>query len=221
MPPSKAESAHIAIEETKIILAEGADAYWFLIWAYQEWDVSGVQVLDFGGITQLTSYLNAFRKLEGFEQVRSLVVARDAETSAASAFEQVKTSLAKTSFPVPESVFAFAVGEPQTAVMLFPGLEATSDQLRETGTLEDLCLSTVADDPLFVCVDEFVDCAKRVAADTDERLVHPRKARLHAFLAGKQDFTGYKLGEATKMGAWDLNHPAMAPFRKLIGAMPS
>ena len=52
MPPRKTTT----IEKGKIILVEGADAYFFFIWAYQAFDVHDIQVIDFGGINDLGQY---------------------------------------------------------------------------------------------------------------------------------------------------------------------
>jgi len=45
------------IIKKKLLLVEGADAMYFFIQALQVFSVNDVQVLDFGGITELTAYL--------------------------------------------------------------------------------------------------------------------------------------------------------------------
>ena len=47
----------IQITEKKLILTEGRDTYYFCIWAYQAFNTTGIQVLDFGGIKDLNIYL--------------------------------------------------------------------------------------------------------------------------------------------------------------------
>jgi len=51
------------IEKEKIILVEGADAYFFFIWACQAFGADGIQVIDFGGINDLGKYLETFKGL--------------------------------------------------------------------------------------------------------------------------------------------------------------
>jgi hypothetical protein len=206
-----------SIKTPKVIAAEGADAMWFFVWAYQAFGAEDIQVLDFGGITDLKTYLATLRETPGFEQMKSLVVARDAETDAAAALSSVRDSLKDAGFPVPRQPFSFSEGRPRTAVLLFPGFVKSGVSKRKLvdGTLEDLCLSTVADDPLMTCVSELVQCARNVG----EAVKYERKVRLHGYLAAKGELAGLKLGEATKAGAWDLEHPAMEPFKKVILSM--
>lgn len=45
------------------------------------------------------------------------------------------------------------------------------------------------------------------------------KTRLHAYLSGKPDLAGLKVGEAAKAGAWNWNHSNMNPFRTIVKAM--
>lgn len=205
------------IDKPKVIVAEGVDADRFLHWACQAYDVQDARVYNFGGVTDLRSYLRLLRKTPGFDQLQTLVVARDAERSGSAAFESAANALHANGFPVPRKAFSFARGNPRTAVIIFPGHHKTGRQPSElaAGALEDLCLKTVADDPLMECVDDYIECAR----EHGEPLRPERKARLHAFLAAKGSYAGLKLGEATRAGAWDLEHPALRPFKQVILAM--
>jgi len=198
------------IKERKIILAEGADAYYFSIWAYQAFGVVGIQVLDFGGIDNLLPYLSTLKELSGFKQVESMVIARDAEQNADAAVKRIKTSLKKTGLPVPDKAFEFSNTSPRVAYIIFPGF-LKKGSLAD-GSLEDLCLEIVKDVSIMNCVDQFIDCL----ASQSKKPKYPHKTKLHAYLAGKDDFVGLKVGEAAKAGAWDWNHRKMAPFRTII-----
>ncbi|MFH0812686.1 MAG: DUF3226 domain-containing protein [Pseudomonadota bacterium] len=201
------------IKERKIILAEGADAYYFSIWAYQAFGVRGVQVLNFGGIDDLLPYLSTLKELSGFKQVESMVIARDAEQDADAAVKSIKTSLKKAGLPVPDKAFVFSNTVPRVAYMIFPGFlkkGALAD-----GSLEHLCLETINDDAIMNCVDQFIDCLKF----QNKKPKYPQKTKLHTYLAGKDAFVGLKIGEAAKAGAWDWNHSKMKPFKKIIMKM--
>ena len=109
--------------------------------------------------------------------------------------------------------FAFTEGLPRIAYMLLPGFDLeTGDRSVLKGTLEDLCLSTTISDPIHACVNLYIDCLSSKGFFP----IHPHKTRLHAYLSGKNELAGLKLGEAAKAGAWDWNHPALAPFREII-----
>ena len=99
--------------------------------------------------------------------------------------------------------------------MIFPGYTDSNNTRLENGTLEDLCLKTIADDPIMPSVENFL----RSVQATGEPMPRPHKSTLYTYLAGKQMLTGLKLGEAARVGAWPWDHPAFAPYRNTIRAM--
>ena len=62
------------ITEPKLLLAEGADACYFCIWAKQAYGVTGLQVMDFGGIGELARRLQTVQLVTGYDVVESLGV---------------------------------------------------------------------------------------------------------------------------------------------------
>jgi hypothetical protein len=208
----------IVIKAHKLLLAEGADACNFLIWAYQAWGAADIQVLDFGGVQNrdLPLYLRQLQMLSGFDDVKTLVVARDAERNANGAVTSMIAQLTNTGLPAPMSPFTFTTTPLRVAYMIFPGYAAAgSNGVLENGTLEDLCLKTIADDPVMPCVGSFL----RDVQATGEPMPRPHKSSLYTYLAGKQTLTGLKLGEAARVGAWPWDHPAFAPYRDTVRAM--
>ena len=203
----------IEIKQEKLILAEGADACYFFIWAYHAFGAHDIQVVDFGGINDLGDFLKTLKELHDYDKARSIIIVRDAEGDPEGAVQSIKTSLRNHGFTVPVEPFAFAEGTPRIAYMILPGFDSDSgDGSLLKGTLEDLCLSTTMSDPIHVCVDIYVDCLN----SNGVIIKHPHKTRLHTYLAGKNDLAGLKLGEAARAGIWDWNHPALAPFRETI-----
>lgn len=92
---------------------------------------------------------------------------------------------------------------------MFPGTQ--KNDLYDAGTLEDLCMTSVEKDENWKCVDDYLECLQK-----REVLTHLHKARLHAYLAGKNGMAGMKLGEAAKAGAWDWKSVAMRDFRTFL-----
>ena len=88
----------LTIQKTKLILAEGADAYFFLIWALEAYSIEDVQVMDFGGIEELDKFMKALTQLDGFDDVETLIVARDAETNFQKALSDVKISFENSDY---------------------------------------------------------------------------------------------------------------------------
>lgn len=203
------------IEKEKLLLAEGADVHRFLIYACKAYKKSDVQVIDFGGINDLRPFLkNLVDVMANFSKVKTLVIVRDAETNIDSAVAKITSVLQNVNLPVPPEPFRFSSNNNiRTAFMLFPGPDLNGKC--RNGTLEDLCLRTVNDVPLLKCVDTFLQCAQ----ETHEDLKHPWKSRLYAYLAGKDDHAGKKIGQAAKDKVWKFNHAAMLPFKKIIQEM--
>ncbi|MEW6185519.1 MAG: DUF3226 domain-containing protein [Thermodesulfobacteriota bacterium] len=205
------------IKENKLLLVEGADAYYFCIWAYQAFGAAGIQVLDFGGIADLSLYLRLLSHLPNFEKVSTLVIARDAEDNPTGAIKSIKSTLRKIGLPAPAEPFSFKGDKPRLAYMIFPGLVKNKGGKTscKPGTLEDLCLAIVRQDVVMECVEEYTRCLKGKGL----LIRHLHKLKLHAYLSGKNEFAGLKIGEAAKAGAWDWGHEKLEPFRKIIQNM--
>jgi len=199
------------ITEPKLLLAEGADACYFCIWAKQAYGVTGLQVMDFGGIGELARRLQTVQLVTGYDVVESLGVIRDAEEDAAAAFASVRGAFDKAGLTAPSQPYEVAAGSPRTGVFLFPG-PAPDEGGPRCGTLEDLCMATVENQPVRHCIDSFMDCLRQAGGD----LRRPHKARVHSYLAGNNSFVGLKLGEAAKAGAWDWRHRQMEPFERFL-----
>lgn len=207
----------IAIEEKKLLLVEGADAYWFSIWAYQSFGTAGIQVLDFGGIKELGVFLKTLTILPDYESVETIVIGRDAEKDPGAAVKSIQGALRDAGLPVPPRPFEFAGDAPRVGFMLFPGcaIDATGKKHLQAGTLEDMCLEIAGDSRVLQCVDRYVDCLK----SSGQQVRHLHKTKVHAYLAGKDDFVGLKIGQAARAGAWNWKHPRLEPFRAIITGM--
>ena len=198
-------------------MAEGVDVHRFLIYACNAYQKSDIQVVSFGGNSELRTFLEALENLENFSRVKTLVIARDAETDVTSAVDSVKSAFRNIKLPVPSEPFQFQQGDgTKTAFMLFPGPDRYNQC--QTGTIEDLCLATISEDPLLDCVNAFLECAKQ-NQDSDEKLRHEWKSKLYAYLAGKDDHAGKKLSQAAKNNVWNWEHDAMLPFQRIISEM--
>ena len=55
------------IQKPHLLVTEGADAHWFSVWACQAFELQGFQVINFGGIKQLPTFLKTLRNLPGFD----------------------------------------------------------------------------------------------------------------------------------------------------------
>lgn len=199
------------ITHKKLIIAEGRDAELFLVWAGRHFRPEiDFQVMNFGGITELTNFLKLLANDESYDNVETIVVARDAETDAKAAIESIQNSMKQAKIPVPEKPFEYTQDSSlKTAFMIFPGPDIPS------GRLEDLCLLTVESDPLLECVDDYLECAKAKG----EQIPRIHKSKLHCFLAGKKDYAGLPIGLASREKAWNFYHSSLEPFKRIIQEM--
>jgi len=166
--------------------------------------------MDFGGNDELPNFLLDLTNMDKFDEVNTMVIARDAETNAEAAKRSIQHSMSEAHMPVPQKPFEYTQNSTmKTAFMIFPGPH------QKNGTLENLCLSTVEKDPLLKCVDDYLECAKAEG----EPLPRIHKHKLHCFLAGKKDCAGLPIGLASCENAWDFDHPTLEPFKRIIQAM--
>lgn len=204
-----------SITSKKLIVTEGKHAEQFLRWACNTYrGRQDVQVQDGGGVSELRRYLRTLKNIEGFDQLETLVVARDAEGCADNASQSIRDAFRELGLPIPDIAFLYAsTNSKRTAFIIFPGPEA------KQGTLEDLCLKLVSGNPILSCVDAYLACVKEKNPNLTS--THDSKRKISTFLAGQEDkdLIGTNVGEAANGNAWNAEHTAMEPFKQILMAM--
>ena len=200
---------NLTLKKDKLLLVEGRDAWNFFIWALAAYKIEGIQVEDFGGITELAKFLKVLSLVDGYEKVQTIIIARDAETDYKSAITSVYASMRQVNLAVPEKIFEFTQGSPKTAIMIFPGFDNEGNI--ENGALEHLCLKTINDGLLAKTENYLVEIE-----NNHHTLTHKHKSKLYAYLSAKNEYVGAKLGEAARFGAWNWDSEAMAPYKKVL-----
>ncbi|MCL4239329.1 MAG: hypothetical protein KJ047_13900 [Anaerolineae bacterium] len=196
------------ITRPKLLVVEGTDARVFFDVLLEQMGLADtVQTQDFGGFTELPSFLRTLLGTSGFSQVISLGIVRDAENNAQSAFQSVCGSLRKAGLSVPQRPMVSASGSPSVSVFVLP--DCTSP-----GMLETLCFQSVESDPIMPCVAEYFEC---VAANSSVP-GNMDKPRLQAFLASRSR-PGLSLRDATKAGHWPWNSPVFDPLKQFLRAL--
>ena len=196
-----------AITALKHLLVEGRDQVAFFRAFLERLEIDDVQIHDFGGVNDLTDFLEIFVALEEFEGgVASIGIVRDAERRPAqSALQSVQGSLRRVGLPVPQRLNQPSEGYPTVNVFVLPDNQSA-------GMLETLLCRTFADTPLDKCIDQFFDC---VAADTGAPIHRPEKARAHAYIAVQRDPL-VSVWVAAQRGYWNLDHPAFNQIRAFL-----
>lgn len=192
------------IESPIQLLTEGNDQRNFFEAFADHLPLRDVQIHDFGGVGELRSFLAAFVKIPGFGTVNHLGIVRDAETSAATAFESVQSSLDNARLPVPSRVGEPSGSRPSVTVLILPGGG-------RAGMLETLLCETFEND-MDRCIEGFFHCVESLPGVSIRR---PDKARARAYLATKPD-PHLSVGVAAKRGYWDLDHEVFTGVRSFL-----
>ncbi len=198
------------IEKQKLLIVEGRDEEEFFGALLKKLEISDVQVAGVGGKTKIKSNLKTLKTTDTlFAQITSLGIIRDADNDHEAAFVAVQDALKAAGLPCPPSPLVSAGTSPKVMIMILPP-EAPK------GTLEDICLSSVKDDPAMSCVDEYFDCldAKGVGRPAKDFI----KAKAKVFLASRED-PNLRLGEAARKGYWPFEVTDFEIAKKFIQSL--
>ena len=180
------------------LLVEGNDDRNFFSALIDHISLADVEVQSFGGVNQLRPTLRTFAETDSFvNNVASLGIIRDAETSAQSAFRSVQDSLQSANLAIPDNPGQKALGPPSVNVLILPGGD-------EPGMLETLLCQTFQGEPIDDCIDDFLRCAHSAGG---EDLRNPDKSRAHAFLS-TMPRPEVSIGVAARRSYWKLDQPA-------------
>ena len=175
------------LSRTRQLLVEGEEEVRVLGALLRYLQIDDLQVWEYGGKDSLGNRLRALIATPAFDQIVSIGIVRDADSSAGSALQSVQSSLRNAGLPVPVASSEPAGDWPRVSIFIMP--DNSND-----GALEDLCLTALTEDPAMPCVEHFLTCVNgQVAAPPRDQ----QKARIHAFLASRQD-PELRLGEAAQ-----------------------
>ena len=203
-----APSARYRIEQPKLVFVEGNDDYRIFGALLRQMNSSDVQLQSLDGIDNLRSSLQALKGVGGFQELRSLAVAADADTNRDARSDLVRGALLDAGLPAPaQPLQLMSDGLLSVAYLIVPH--------DNPGTMiEDVCLESVSTDPAMECVDGYFECLSQ-AGVTGPRAHWTSKARAHAFLASR-DRPALRLGEAADSSVWPLDHGAFDQLRSLL-----
>ena len=188
------------------LLVEGNDPRNFFEAFIRHLSLSNIEIQNFGGVNELRGFLRAFADSPRFyEVVESIGIVRDAETSAAGAFQSVQSSLENAALPVPNRPERRTDTSPAVTVLILPGNN-------QQGMLETLLCESFAATPENDCINAFFEC---VDALPNASIKRPEKARAHAYLTTKSD-PHLSVGVAAKRNYWNLDHPIFDRVRDFL-----
>lgn len=186
------------IEATRILIGEGREEELFLGALLNNIGIMGVQVESYNGKSELGPFLKALKNRSGFVRVEKLAITRDADADPISAAASVDAAIAQAGFSAQLNV----------SRMILPGNT-------QAGALENLCLLTIANQPVETYVEDYLACAARVTGIVHTTSSHQAKARIHAWLAAQQP-PDLRLGIAAQKGMLDWNSSAFDELKAFL-----
>ena len=186
------------------LFVEGNDQRNFFEALTRHLSIPNIQMQNFGGVDGLPEFLSIFAKAQNFATVRSIGIVRDAERSAGSAFQSVRSALGNAQLPAPARAGGASAGSPRVSAFILP-------DNKHPGMLETLLCRTFAGSAEDRCIYDYFAC-------TRAPVLRPEKARAQAWLATKPD-PHVSVGVAAKKGYWDLDHAVFADLRNFLVAL--
>ncbi|SRR6266516_4005290 len=186
------------IAATRMLLGEGREEEIFLGALLAHLGITGVQIERYDGKSNLAPFLKALKNRSGFAQVVKLSILRDGDDDPVGAESSVNNAIAQAAF------------EPDLIVktLILPGGT-------HVGALENLCLQSIAGQPIESCVEEYISCAARATGHSHAGTTNKAKARVHTWLAA-QPRPDLRLGDAAAAGLIDWSSPAFDQLKAFV-----
>jgi hypothetical protein len=204
------------INKEKLILTEGVDDCYFLYSLLSKKKIDNIQVSNFEGVEKLTNHIEAIKRMDGFDNVTSILIFRDSEKSTDSACESVNNSLKKAEI-INDDITPFTMSyqnDRKIGLVLFPGFDE-SGKIYSCGTLEHLCLRLFKEKSVNEKVKDYINDFQL----KNEIFKKLHKNELHATFSFTDRFVGLKIGEIAKAEGFDFDSPHLSPFLEMINKM--
>lgn len=168
---------------------------------------SAVQVVDVGGASAFKDQIRALftAAMQAGRNLRAVGIARDADRNPAGAWQSVYNAVLAANLQPPERPAGFSDASPRVGIFIVPDSESE-------GSLETLCMRSVAGKPAAHCVERYLTCLEeRHAMSSRNR----DKSFAHAYLASRRDPVA-RVGEAARQGVWNFDHPTFAALDNFL-----
>lgn len=197
------------ITERQLLLVEGKDECNFFEALLAQENIKGVQWIDIGGKDKFPEAFSQLITNEGFNQVLTIGLVRDAEANKAeAAFQSLCDNLQKHHLPVPSTINTLNLGLPTVGIFIMPDNQ-------ELGMLENLCLQTIAGQNLEQCLDDYLLCVSTNMASSERAKFNEPKAKVQAYLAARAPIVN-SLGLGAKTGYWNFSHPCFEEIKTFL-----
>ena len=196
------------LTRTKLLAVEGTDEIIFFEELFKHIGMlDKVELREVGGKDQFKIKMPALQKTTGFNNLESIAIIRDADENFKGAFESIKKILEKMNLRVPTRPGTFADGIPKVGIFIMPDNSSK-------GMLENLCLDTVKDDKVMECVDQLIDCAKKLKKQPK----NAAKTKAQAYLSLMPEIAN-SVGRGAQKGYWNFDSSELIPLIHFINQL--
>lgn len=205
-------------DKSRLMIVEGKeDQEFFIQLATHLKIIDGwpIHIEQLEGKGNFREFLLALTRHPRFGKLTSLGIVRDADFGTNS-FLSVRDTIESANdvsprqLPVPQRTIEVAEGTPNLTVLVLPSVE-------RDGVVENLILDVFTDDPVFACVDKYIQCLSEEGHKISQTKLP--KARLRTFMIGKNigsesegdDSDKQFLSDVFRMSWWKAefwDHPA-------------
>jgi hypothetical protein len=199
---------NIKAEKPNILAVEGKDECNFFTALCGYMDLPPIQIIDMGGKDKFTHRFSNLANSDGFGNiVKNIGFVRDAEDKeAVSAFQSICGVLKSLKLPCPaEANKIVCENGINVSIFIIPDNQAS-------GMLEDLCIKSKKQGPVWECVEAFLKCYQpRISKEK----YNPSKARILAYLSTRTPVEK-ELGLAALRGIWEFDDPCFDPVKHFL-----
>jgi len=190
--------------KAKLLLVEGTDEEKAFTRMLSEWKIEDIQIHPLNGKSSFKDKLSAVVKDDGFMNVISIGIIRDADECAQSQFQSVQDALRDLSLPIPEKINQ-TKKDGRLLVRVFIMPNCNSD-----GAMESLFVEAIKDDRIYSdCISSFKDCVINRGA------ILGYKNEAYMFISTRKE-PDVRLGISVDRGDWDLSHPCFNPLKSFL-----
>ncbi len=197
------------IKSVKLLAVEGQDEwYFFKRFLEKHLKISDVQIIDIGGESNFASKLELLRLSPDFSKVEIIGFIQNADNDIEKSFEKIQVAIKDNlNMIAPRNINTWEYNKPQLGVFILPNSI-------ENGMLEDLCLKSVASDPIMPCLDAYFKCIEGILPK-NKQPKNIAKTMTQAFLASRKEYKS-SVGFAVEEDYWNFDDDCMKEIKDFL-----
>jgi hypothetical protein len=195
-------------EKPNILAVEGKDELNFFTALIEYLHLTDIQIENIEGKDKFKLEFSLLVQSERFyDIVKNIGFVRDAEKNeATAAFQSISGILNTFNLPAPQTPNSVIDQDGRkVAIFIMPNN-------KDSGMLEDLCIESRKTDPIWHCVEAFLNCYNPLIEKDKYNI---SKAKIGAFLSTRVPIEK-ELGYAAQHHVWDFDNPCFNPVKEFL-----